>query len=78
MLSMFFFNFLIKNIIFLESKEALHLCISARSQELLSIACKHTEDLLKSIYQEFEVFCFERGLEPPNLQIRKVNVRTFQ
>jgi len=44
-----------------ESDDPLHLCVSSKYQEVYAIACKYVEDLLGSLYKEYEVFCQKAG-----------------
>lgn len=60
-------------LIFLESDEPLHLCVSAKYFELYGKACSLVEDLLVKIYAEYKSFCSEMKIEnPPEMIIKKI------
>ena len=64
---------------YVESKEVLHLCVSARTKELLALACKYTEELLLQIYEDYIGFCIQtRNIKPAILAIKRIYVRTSE
>lgn len=52
-----------------ESVEPLQLCISCTSSEGYKMAVRHTEELLKRVYEEYRQFCKDHGRPVPDLQI---------
>jgi len=52
-----------------ESSEPLQLCISCTDSDQYKSAVRQTEELLKRVYEEYNQFCRENGMTPPNLQV---------
>ncbi|EZG56478.1 putative RRM domain and KH domain (SPAC30D11.14-like KH) protein [Gregarina niphandrodes] len=53
-----------------EANEPLHLCISCTDEAGYRNARQRTELLLKTVYDEFDQWCLERGIKPPRLAIK--------
>jgi len=53
-----------------ECSEPMHLCVSSKYFEVYNLACKHVEDLLQRVYQDYEEFCLKnrRPIEPLNIK----------
>ena len=58
-----------------ESDDVLHLCVSSKYTEVYALACKLVENLLTSLYKEYEVFCQKLGrpLKEP-VQLKRVEI----
>lgn len=54
----------------LESEDELHLCISAKFEEMYNYACQNVEKLLQNVYFEYEEYTRKQGKEV-NLEIKK-------
>ena len=57
-----------------ESKDPLHLYISAKQKNLLQIAATEIEAILKEIYSLYSIYCISKGLPDPNLKVSRVDL----
>jgi len=55
-----------------ESPEPLHLCISSKYYEKYAEACELVENLLKSVYQEYNNFCKWKGRSTVSYNVKKL------
>lgn len=52
-----------------ESSEPLQLCVSCTSAEGYKTAVREAEELITCVYEQYRLFCREKGRTPPSLEI---------
>jgi hypothetical protein len=61
------------NLLFLESDEPLHLCVSAKVYEKYKKACTLVNELIVNIYEEYKRFCERNNRSPlSDLYVKKL------
>jgi len=48
------------------------LCVSSKYLDLFNLACKLVEELLQQLYEDYKKYCEKKGLNNPQLEIKRI------